>query len=239
MLYCSHDSFKQCDDNTPCSACISKQTECVRDQAEDGRRKMAWKRKVEELEEDNRSLPDLLDAIRTGEDDQVDRLVAFIRSQASQAEVVDYVANNFVKASSTTDHEEGRSKSSTRQQSPLSQQPRLPRSIQQSLRPWISVTAHPWTTVTDDDDLVSHLVSLWFTWRHWCYPFIERDAFVTAMQSKDVESAVCTPALVNMILADACVSPQVEKKPCLHRSINARGRQTGSCRGATSVCRRV
>ncbi|KAK5053082.1 hypothetical protein LTR84_002056 [Exophiala bonariae] len=165
---------------------------------------MAWKRKVEELEEDNRSLPDLLDAIRTGEDDQVDRLVAFIRSQASQSEVVDYVANNFIKASSTADHEDGRSKSSTRQQSPSLHQPRLPRSIQQSLRPWITVSAHPWTTVTDDDDLVSHLVSLWFTWRHWCYPFIERDEFVTAMRSKDVESPVCTPALVNMILADAC-----------------------------------
>lgn len=185
---------------------MSKQTECVRDQTEDGRRKMAWKRKVEELESDNRSLPDLLDAIRTGEDDQVDKLVAFIRSQASQAEVVDYVASNFTKPPSAIDHEEERSKSSTRQQSPLSHQVRLPSSIQYFLRPWISVPAKPWTTITDDDELVSHLVSLWFTWRHWCYPFIERDGFVSAMRSKDVESAVCTPSLVNMILADACVS---------------------------------
>lgn len=184
---------------------MAKQTECIRDQAEDGRRKIAWKRKVEELESDSRSLPNLLAAIRTGEDDQVDKLVAFIRSQASQAEVVDYVAANFTTPSASLDHEEGRSKPSTRQQSPSSQQPRLPRPLQHFLRPLISVPAKPWTTVTDDDELVSHLISLWFTWRHWCYPFVERDGFVSAMQSKNVESGVCTPSLVNMILADACV----------------------------------
>lgn len=183
---------------------------------------MAWKRKVEELESDNRSLPDLLDAIRTGQDDQVDRLVTFIRSQASQAEVVDYVASNFMKASAAADHEEGPSKSSTRQQSPSSHQPRLPRSIQQSLRPWISVPAHPWTTVTDDDELVSHLISLWFTWRHWCYPFIERNGFVTAMRSKNVDSVVCTPALVNVILADACVSFQTRSYVSWCSSIDSR-----------------
>lgn len=31
------------------------------------------------------------------------------------------------------------------------------------LNPPLSVPADPWTTVTDDDDFVSHLMSLWFT----------------------------------------------------------------------------
>jgi len=198
---------------------VAKQTECIRDQAEDGRRKMAWKRKVEELESDSRSLPDLISAIRTGEDGQVDKLVAFIRSQASQAEIVEYVAANFTTPAAALDHEEGRSKPSTRQQSPSSQQPRLPRSLQNFVRPLISVPAKPWTKVTDDDELVSHLISLWFTWRHWCYPFVERDGFVSAMQSKNVDSGVCTPYLVNMILADACVSLPKQRFHTVHSLI--------------------
>lgn len=37
-------------------------------------------------------------------------------------------------------------------------------------------------------------------------PFIDRDAFTSDMRSADKDSVFCTPYLVNMILADACVS---------------------------------
>lgn len=36
------------------------------------------------------------------------------------------------------------------------------------------VRAAPWTTVTQDDDLVSHLVSLYFTWDYPFYSFLDR-----------------------------------------------------------------
>lgn len=75
----------------------------------------------------------------------------------------------------------------------------------------LHVPAHPWTTVTDDDEFVSHLMSLWFTWSHPFLNWIDRDLFIRHMQAGDLESPVCSPFLVNIILADACVSEQNEK----------------------------
>jgi hypothetical protein len=72
--------------------------------------------------------------------------------------------------------------------------------------PPIRVPAHPWTTVTDDDDLVSHLLSLYFTWDYPFYTVLDRDVFVRHMQSRQLDSDFCSPFLVNIILAHACVS---------------------------------
>lgn len=167
---------------------------------------MAWKRKVEELESDQRLLPDLLEAIRHGDNNLVEGLINLIRSNASNEELVTHLAANFPRPPIGAEEEDARSKTSTRQQSPSSQPSRSSRAFQSSITPIFSVPAKPWTTVTDDDLLVSHLLSLWFTWRHWWYPFVDRDAFISAMQSGKEDDDLCTPALVNLILADACVS---------------------------------
>lgn len=68
------------------------------------------------------------------------------------------------------------------------------------------VPAHPWTSITEDDDFVSHLISLWFTWAHPFLNWIDRDLFIREMQSGNIDSEFCSPFLVNIILADACVS---------------------------------
>lgn len=73
------------------------------------------------------------------------------------------------------------------------------------VNPPISVPAKPWTTITDDDDFVSHLISLWFTWAHPWWHWIDEQAFLEAMRSGDLNNPNCTPYLVNMILADSCV----------------------------------
>lgn len=70
----------------------------------------------------------------------------------------------------------------------------------------VRVPAQPWTSVTDDADLVSHLVSLYFTWN---YPFqgpLDREVFVRHMKSGDLRSEFCSPYLVNALLSNACVS---------------------------------
>lgn len=77
--------------------------------------------------------------------------------------------------------------------------------IQDLVNPILTVPANPWTTVTDDDDLVSHLISLWFTWAHQWWQWVEKESFIEAMRSGNTNSLICTPYLVNMILADACV----------------------------------
>jgi hypothetical protein len=68
------------------------------------------------------------------------------------------------------------------------------------------VPAKPWTTVTSDSDFVSHLISLWFTWSHPYLNWIDRDLFIRDMMSGNLDATFCSPFLVNVILADACVS---------------------------------
>lgn len=71
--------------------------------------------------------------------------------------------------------------------------------------PIVSVQARPWTTVTDDDGFVSHLVSLWFTWQYPHFHWLDRDMFVDDMRSGRLDSDFCSPFLVNIMLAEACV----------------------------------
>ncbi|KIW36682.1 hypothetical protein, variant 2 [Exophiala oligosperma] len=161
---------------------------------------MVWKEKVEELESDQKLLSRLMEAIRNGHNGQVENLIGIIRTNTSKEQVSSYIATNFPHAA-----EEGSPyKAATWQRPPQSPASPLFRATLGTARPLFKVPAKPWTTVTDDDRLVSHLLSLWFTWRHWCYPFIDRDSFVSAMQSGHETDGICTAALVNMILADAC-----------------------------------
>ncbi|KAI9035129.1 transcription factor domain-containing protein [Aspergillus affinis] len=66
------------------------------------------------------------------------------------------------------------------------------------------VPASPWTSVTDDDDLVSHLVSLYFTWDYPFYAFLDRRVLVKNLVVGNVSSDFCSPFLVNALLANAC-----------------------------------
>ncbi|GMF97180.1 unnamed protein product [Aspergillus oryzae] len=67
------------------------------------------------------------------------------------------------------------------------------------------VPAKPWTTVTEDADLVSHLISLYFTWDFPFHAFLDRDVFLRDMARGDLNSECCSPFLVNALLANACV----------------------------------
>jgi hypothetical protein len=72
--------------------------------------------------------------------------------------------------------------------------------------PLFEVPARPWTEVTDDDYLVSHLVSLYFTWDHPCSQFLDQRTFLTHMKQKGgSKSEFCTPLLVNSLLSLASV----------------------------------
>ena len=70
--------------------------------------------------------------------------------------------------------------------------------------PIFRLTAMPWTSVTDDDDLVSHLVSLYATWEHVFFDGLVLDLFLRDMQMERVDAPFCSPFLVNCILATAC-----------------------------------
>ncbi|CEJ59229.1 hypothetical protein PMG11_07860 [Penicillium brasilianum] len=82
--------------------------------------------------------------------------------------------------------------------------------------PLFRVPARPWTGVTDDSDLVSHLVSLYFTWDHPCAQFVDQGIFLDHMRRGDLSSEYCSPLLVNTLLSIASVysdSPDVFSNP--------------------------
>lgn len=71
--------------------------------------------------------------------------------------------------------------------------------------PLWKVPAKSWTKITDDDDFVSHSISLWFTWTHAYMNRINRDLFIRDMRSGVKNSNYRSPFLVNIILADTYV----------------------------------
>ncbi|EXJ82353.1 hypothetical protein A1O3_06166 [Capronia epimyces CBS 606.96] len=190
----------KCDAGIPCISCISHNTECVKDQNDDGRRKLAVKRKIDVLESDRHLLDELLAAIRTATPGQLTTVISLIQSSASRQDLHSYIEtqlyghnNNSLRLDEAYRHKVRRTRR------------RMLGRIQDVVNPPISVPAKPWTTVTDDDDFVSHLISLWCTWAHPWWHWVDVDLFLEAMRSGDTTSLICTPYLVNMILADACL----------------------------------
>lgn len=73
--------------------------------------------------------------------------------------------------------------------------------------PPVTVPAKPWTRLTDDNHLVSQLVSLFLTRSLLgIHHFLDQDLFVRDMMAGNVDSEHCSPLLVNAILAYGCVS---------------------------------
>ncbi|EXJ58886.1 hypothetical protein A1O7_06316 [Cladophialophora yegresii CBS 114405] len=187
----------KCDGGVPCVSCLSRNSECVKDENDDGRRKLVVKRRLEILEKDRHLLDDLLGALRVAGPNQMNALISKIRANADTQELKAFLKDGFTNIGADGDQDR-------RQQSYRRHRHMLGR-IQDFVNPPLQVPARPWTTVTDDDDLVSHLMSLWFTWAHLWWHWVDEEEFIKAMQAGDTSSLICTPYLVNMILADACL----------------------------------
>lgn len=57
----------------------------------------------------------------------------------------------------------------------------------------------PWTTVTSDDDLVDHLLALYFCWEYPTLASLSKEHFYADFRSGS--SRYCSPLLVNALLA--------------------------------------
>ncbi|OCT51910.1 hypothetical protein CLCR_08118 [Cladophialophora carrionii] len=191
-------SRKKCDGGVPCASCLSRNTECVKDENDDGRRKLVVKRRLEILEKDRGLLDDLLRALRVAGPNQLNALISMIRADAGAQEIKAFLKDGFSNVGADDNHQNRHQQSYRRHRHMLGR-------IQDFVNPPLQVPARPWTTVTDDDDLVSHLMSLWFTWAHPWWHWVDEKEFIKAMQAGDTSSLICTPYLVNMILADACL----------------------------------
>ncbi|KAL3466872.1 hypothetical protein BJX64DRAFT_249196 [Aspergillus heterothallicus] len=208
---CKQKKLK-CRGDPPCQHCVANGIECHVDEMADMRRKTAMKRKVDRLEHSSDTLDRLLDALRESEDMRLAQVLSLIQSNATVDELHSFLEGNFSRAEIVTTAELQELQHNLRRSSDELEDddppvPRAPRRMLDVRRladsPIYQVPAKPWTTVTDDDDLVSHLVSLFFTWSFPYFCWMDRDAFISGMQSGDLQNPYCSPFLVNAILAEA------------------------------------
>lgn len=197
----------------PCANCLKSRLECTLDSTADRRRRGALKRKIDELEDKEDLLVRLVGVLRESSNRRSFPLVNLIRSNASLPEISWYIDHQLPRnePSRTPDLLEAPHAVGSAVSVDSRDDSRSLRRILDAKRlsdiPRFRVPARPWTRVVDDDDLVSHLVSLWLT---WCQPFggcwVDRGRFLRDMQAGNVAGRrFCSPFLVNIILADACV----------------------------------
>ena len=175
------------------------------------RRKKAVKRKIHELEGGRDLFLDLMDTLRRSDNEKALQLVNLIRSNASIEEVKNFLDHRLdqVEIDKTPELQEVHNRISEYQDMPPQPEPdrRAMMNIRRIVdRPIVNVPASPWTTVTADDSLVSHLISLWLTWCHPIWNYLDPELFARDMQGARLDCEFCSPFLVNSILAEACVS---------------------------------
>ena len=93
----------KCDGGIPCASCLSRNTECIKDENDDGRRKLAVKRRLETLEKDRHLLDDLLRALRTAGPSQLNALVNMIKNGGGRHEIKAFLSDGFVSIGDTDD----------------------------------------------------------------------------------------------------------------------------------------
>lgn len=200
----------------PCENCNKTGAICTIDEDSDQRRKRVLKRKLETLEDKGALLDQLVLTLKSSDRTVAAQVVNLIRSHATLDEIRAYIDDilerpKLEKTPELIEVCSGVQKWHDTQKRARADRPRIDhRELSDIVL--FHVPARPWTNVTEDDEFVSHLMSLWFTWSHPFLNWIDRDMFIESMQSGDLGSPYCSPFLVNIILADACVSTVLDKK---------------------------
>ncbi|PLN79707.1 fungal-specific transcription factor domain-domain-containing protein [Aspergillus taichungensis] len=194
----------------PCKACRNTDAECVFDETLDLRRKVAARRTLGELEYYRGLLHSLLELLRSSDNDKIHRVLDNIRQSVplnTIASAVDAPATDIGDAGPDNPGSGG----TVNMDDAIAQHERLCADSHSRITveklcdiPLVQVSARPWTTVTYDNHLVSHLISLYFTWDHPLSQIMDRGIFLDHMASGDIQSEFCNPLLVNSILALAC-----------------------------------
>ncbi|KAK4983665.1 hypothetical protein LTR50_007094 [Elasticomyces elasticus] len=71
-------------------------------------------------------------------------------------------------------------------------------------RPEFNVEAQLWTSVIRDNALMSHLLTVYFTYSHKFFCWFEKESFIEDLLQGGTD--FCSPLLVNAVLALACIS---------------------------------
>ncbi|KAE8144610.1 fungal-specific transcription factor domain-containing protein [Aspergillus avenaceus] len=204
-------SKRKCSGVPPCDNCRAFNRQCIFDETLDQRRRVAAKRTADELSYHRDMLNDLLTVMRAEDQSYGLRLLDIIRRDANAEEMRGFIDDALA-------HMEGTDCAADIAVQKLEDVRRVinVEGAGPSFRPKVMdihylcdevpfrVPAKPWTTVTEDADLVSHLISLYFTWDFPFHVFLDRDVFLRDMAKGSLKSEFCSPFLVNALLANAC-----------------------------------
>ncbi|KAJ6104115.1 hypothetical protein N7523_010435 [Penicillium sp. IBT 18751x] len=203
-------SKRKCSGSAPCANCTAFHRTCIFDESLDQRRRVAAKRTADELSYHRDLLNDLFELVRSADEPKSLTLLDLIRRNAPLSELRSYIDGTLSALGSRHGDAETLAKLED-MKSVLNVEDPVPtfRSKVMDIHylcdeATIKVPAWPWTSVSGDDELVSHLVSLYFTWDHPVNAFIDEAVFLRHMVAKDVGSLFCTPFLVNALLSNAC-----------------------------------
>lgn len=148
----------------------------------------------------------LLESLRSSDEDKVNHILETIRGSA----LLSNVANVVDAPADLSDASSDNSKPLGNTDDAIAQQERLAADAHSRITleklcdiPVFQVPVKPWTAVTDDDHLVSHLISLYFTWDHPLSQIVDQRVFLRHMREGNKNTEFCTPFLVNSILAIA------------------------------------
>jgi hypothetical protein len=210
------ESIFQCDGEKPaCESCsIVYKTQCTYDIDSDHRRKGALKRDIRQLEEENEKRDIILDALRKASEADVDDIIQLVRSDESYDSIIETIKRMPIKPpskSETTPTLEGAladfagkpslKKSGDNRHYGTTSNFALTGSDDEL--PMVAVDhIGTWTKVTNDVDLIKHLLSLYFTWSHPLYLLFSEEVFFYALNNKKLKW--CSPILVNACLALGC-----------------------------------
>ncbi|GAB1209841.1 hypothetical protein APSETT445_008629 [Aspergillus pseudonomiae] len=190
----------------PCKACQNTDAECVFDETLDLRRKVAARRTLGELEYYRGLLYSLLESLRSSDKDKVNHILETIRGSA----LLSNVANVVDAPADLSDASSDNAKPLANTDDAIAQQERLAADAHSRITleklcdiPVFQVPVKPWTTVTEDGHLVSHLISLYFTWDHPLSQIVDQTVFLRHMREGNKNTEFCTPFLVNSMLAIA------------------------------------
>lgn len=213
-------SKRKCSGTAPCDNCRAFHRVCIFDESLDQRRRVAAKRTADELTYHRDLLNDLFKLVREADESKALQLLDRIRGNAPPSEIRAYINDTLsslsaaATAAAATHHraasetvakvEDMRNLINVEDPAPAFRSKVMDIHYLCDEAP-IKVPARPWTNVTDDAGLVSHLVSLYFTWDHPFHAFLDERVFLRHMAKGDLGSQFCSPFLVNAMLSNACV----------------------------------
>lgn len=206
-------SKRKCSGTAPCDNCRAFRRVCVFDESLDQRRRVAAKRTADELTYHRDLLNDLFKLIREADESKALQLLSQIRDNAPPSEIRGYINDTLAglgaarhKTSSETvaKVEDMRNLINVEDPVPAFRSKVMDIHYLCDEAP-VKVPASPWTSVTEDADLVSHLVSLYFTWDYPFHAFLDEGVFLRHMAKGDLGSQFCSQFLVNAMLSSACV----------------------------------